>query len=162
MIYELTGRAKRLFIPRDLINSIVRWICGIHSQSGTVTITNTTDPGRTSASIDVNLTAVARAVNKLNGGRQLSRKDVAEIVSSRADGHTITSSNGMLSVNIEWLRQFLKTDDSEGVTRTIEVSGPPSRVQGSWRYTFPIYTLEIKNGVIVNIKNEADAYVDIA
>lgn len=169
MIRELKSKGRLLFISREWLNSIVRWICGIYSPDGSIIVRNTSDPkaGGGSLGLSVNIPSVSARVRKAIFGdnRPLTRDDVKEIVRNSADGNSIKGDGAHLAVNAEWLKQMVETTNNNAepfLTEELTVLGYPQYNASTLRYTFPVYELSINNGKIKSRTKKNDLIIDLA
>lgn len=107
MIHLFNGGGKLLFFPKKWANSIVRWIAGIHSPSGTIKLRNNMNPGDGgSLELDVNINAVAAEVLRRFEVRNVTHEELerfAHILRGMADEVSVLFSSGHLSVSADWL-----------------------------------------------------------
>ena len=108
MIREL--KERRLFAPMRLINSIVRWVLGVHSPTGTVRVRNTACPsGGRSLALDVDMEAVFADVERRLDGRGLSaaqRARIRDVVRANIDGTSLVWTDAGAAVNEAWLTEL--------------------------------------------------------
>ncbi len=117
MIRELkTG--SRLFYPRRLLNSLVRWVLGVHSPEGTIKVQNTATPNEKSIALDVDMAAIISKMNERNVGMtDAQRQDSADIMRAHLDGTSLIWTNEVATINKDWLARQLETSESgEGAT----------------------------------------------
>ena len=107
MIHLFQGRRRILIFPKKWANSVVRWIAGIHSPSGTVKINNTMEPGDDgSLALDVNIDAVAHDVLERFETRPVTkeeRKRLTHHLRGMVDGTSVQMIDGHIGVNGEWI-----------------------------------------------------------
>ena len=123
MIHLIQGRKRLLFFPKSLVNSIVRWIAGVHSPSGTIKIGNTMNPSdESSIALDVNVEAVTHEVLEKFETRPVTNEECKRMkqhLRGMVDGSSVQMSDGHVSVNGEWvdnrIREYNKQDkDGDG------------------------------------------------
>ena len=111
MIRELKS-GSRLFSPRRLINSLVRWVLGVHSPEGTIRIQNTATPDEKSIALDVDMAAIIAKMNERNVGMtDAQRQDSADIMRAHLDGTSLVWTNEVATINKDWLTKQLETND---------------------------------------------------
>ena len=111
MIRELKS-GSRLFSPRRLINSLVRWVLGVHSPEGTIKIQNTATPDEKSIALDVDMAAIIAKMNERNVGMtDAQRQDSADIMRAHLDGTSLVWTNEVATINKDWLTKQLETND---------------------------------------------------
>ena len=77
MIRFLRNGHGRGLIPRDLINSIVEWVRGVHSPNGTLRIKNTLSPTESgSVAIDVDVERLYELLRERIAADFVSREDL--------------------------------------------------------------------------------------
>lgn len=134
MISFFKGKGRLLGVPRTWLNSLVAWVSGIHSPSGTINVLNTLDPSiEKSLGLDVNVDVVAGLISRRifgEGERSLSREDVRDIVWSMLDGASLMDNGRRIAVSTEWLKRFCNVLES-AVNPTNMVSGFKSSDGGS-------------------------------
>lgn len=111
---RLFGKKKRVvFFPVAWANSVVRWITGIISPSGTIKIKNELDPGDNgSIQLDVNVDAVTDAVVRKMDGREFSANDrvrIRDIIWAYLDGYSVQFKDKRISVNVDWLAEQVRS-----------------------------------------------------
>ena len=137
MIHLIQGRKRLLFFPKSLVNSIVRWIAGVHSPSGTIKIRNTMNPSdESSIALDVNVEAVTHEVLEKFETRPVTNEECKRMkqhLRGMVDGSSVQMSDGHVSVNGEWvdnrIREYNKQDkDGDG-----EPQNPTTLASGGYR-----------------------------
>lgn len=104
MIHIFKDKFKILLFPTSWANSVANWISGLHSQSGTIKIANTLNPGESkSASLDVNIPALVEKIspeilNTFERNNSIFKPDERTIV---------IDNNGCLSVNRDWIARCI-------------------------------------------------------
>ena len=114
MIHELKGRC--LFSPVRLINSLVRWVLGVHSPSGTIKVHNTANPSAgKSIGLDVDVNALETLLDKNAQTKSLNkvqRQAVRNVVRSLVDGVSLTWGDNCLSVNMSWIDSLINDKET--------------------------------------------------
>lgn len=120
MIHLFNGKKRILFFPVGFANSVARWILGVHSPSGTISIKNTATPGDNgSIALDVNVDALRRIMAGVIDDHDLTEREIKrtkDIVHSAIDGTSLIMGGEHISVSMDWLQQnILKFigDDTE-------------------------------------------------
>ncbi len=114
MIHELKGRC--LFSPVRLINSLVRWVLGVHSPSGTIKVQNTANPSEgKSIGLDVDVNALEALLDKNAQTKSLNkvqRQAVRDVVRSLVDGVSLQWGDNCLSVNMSWIVSLINNKET--------------------------------------------------
>lgn len=120
MIHLFNGKKRILFFPVGFANSVARWILGVHSPSGTISIKNTATPGDNgSIALDVNVDALRRIMAGVIDDHDLTEREIKrtkDIVHGAIDGTSLIMGGEHISVSMDWLQQnILKFigDDTE-------------------------------------------------
>ena len=112
MIHLFQGRRKLFSFPKKWANSIVRWISGICSPSGTIKVSNTMDPGDdASLELDVNMDAVAANVLERFEVRPVTNEErdrMKHLLRGMLDGSTILMSDGHIYVASDWIEDMIE------------------------------------------------------
>lgn len=112
MIHLFNGGGRLLFFPKKWANSIVRWIAGIHSPSGTVRVHNDMNPSEGgSLALDVDVDAVSAQVLRRVDARnvtQAERDRFAHLLRGMVDECSVLLSSGHLYVSADWLEGAVK------------------------------------------------------
>ena len=86
MIRQLANNRRRGLVPRDVFNSIVAWIRGVQSPSGTLHIKNTLSPSENgSIEIDVDLEHVYQYLRERIAKDFATHEDVSAALSEKLD-----------------------------------------------------------------------------
>ena len=107
-ISEFKDKKPRVFFPTGWANAVVRWIQGIHSESGTIKTRNTINPTDKSASLDVDIPVLVEKSKELLLKSFVGRGDETAI-----DCESLIVKDGKFAVSEAWLdgRKKKKTDD---------------------------------------------------
>ena len=105
MITIFSTSSPLVFFPKRWANSVARWILGLHSPTGTLSIANTNDPQPgTGAAIDVNITETARRIESALRSSFVSRREPSGV-----DNISLQlNSQGQIRINEEWLDNFVR------------------------------------------------------
>lgn len=109
-----------LFFPKKWANSIVRWIAGVHSPTGTISVQNTMSPNDDgSLALDVNVGALAKEIMErleLRPYTQVERSRFQFHLRGSIDGVSLEMSDGHVGVSAEWInnriREYIQPDAS--------------------------------------------------
>lgn len=103
MIHFFNGRGRVLFFPVKWANSVVRWVAGVHSSTGTIKIANTLNPGeKHSASFDIDIPAASKKMTPA-----IMREIEANGGSTRPDSTSLVVIDGRISIGQAWLDDYI-------------------------------------------------------
>ena len=112
MIHLFDSGIKILFFPKKWGNSIVRWIAGVHSPTGTIKVKNTMSPRDDgSLALDVNIDAVSEELLERMENRALTRQEcnrISQHIRGIVDGSSIIMGGGHISVDGNWVDNRIK------------------------------------------------------
>ena len=161
MIHEFTGKGRIFWFPKAWANSVVRWICGVFSPTGTIQVTNNLSPnGEGSLALDVNVNAVLTRIRELRDEREVSQAEVARItyvVRGLLDGSTVVTKGEHVSVDEDWVRRIAEqvlgeNEENEEATKTYTtLSGSKGEQVSSPTLNKQTWTRETSDGVKVDV-----------
>lgn len=103
MLKSFDVNTPQIFFPVRWANSVTNWLNGLFSRSGTISISNTPNPGESGGcSIDVNLEVLYQQLLPRLRAEFVSRKSLPEDL-DRLSGNTVRMENGQLEVNSQYL-----------------------------------------------------------
>lgn len=112
MIHLFNSKKRILFFPVGFANSVARWILGVHSPSGTISIKNTATPGDNgSLALDVNVDALRRIMAGVIDDHDLTEREIKrtkDIVHGAIDGTSLIMGGEHISVSMDWLQQNIQ------------------------------------------------------
>ena len=112
MIHLFNGKKRILFFPVGFANSVARWILGVHSPSGTISIKNTATPGDNgSLALDVNVDALRHIMAGVIDEHDLTEREIKrtkDIVHGAIDGTSLIMGGEHVSVSMDWLQQNIQ------------------------------------------------------
>lgn len=112
MIHLFNGKKRILFFPVGFANSVARWILGVHSPSGTISIKNTATPGDNgSLALDVNVDALRHIMAGVIDDHDLTEREIKrtkDIVHGAIDGTSLIMGGEHISVSMDWLQQNIQ------------------------------------------------------
>lgn len=122
MIHFFQGRRRFPFFPKKWANSIVRWIAGVHSPTGTISVRNTMSPNDDgSLALDVNVGVLVKEIMErleLRPYTQVERSRFKFHLRGCVDGSSIKMDDGHLGVSREFIdniiRDFVSPDAASG------------------------------------------------
>lgn len=121
MLHEI-ARGSRLFYPRRLINSLVRWVLGVHSPEGTIKIQNTASPDEKSLALDVDMSAILSSIQTHNVGMtNAQRQDAKDIMRAHLDGTSLIWTDEVATINKDWLSRQIATENAQVESGSDEV-----------------------------------------
>ena len=166
MIHEFTGRGRIFWFPKAWANSIVRWICGVFSPSGTIQVTNNLSPdGEGSLALDVNVNAVAKQIAEMRDDREITQgrvESTTHIVRGLLDGQSVNFDGEHVSVNRDWVADIAKAAADGAVTQDITVCSKitqETNEDGFFYLKFETSTLSFENGVLVKVA-DGESFTD--
>lgn len=134
MIREFKKKTKALFFPVKWANSVSRWILGVYSPTGTVKIKNTANPGEDgSIALDVNMDSVARKIKEFLESQTLTendRKKIKTVLRGNIDGNAIKFLGEHLTVDKDWLREFILLILEEKGLGDVTAPASPTEITG--------------------------------
>lgn len=121
MLHEI-ARGSRLFYPRRLINSLVRWVLGVHSPEGTIKIQNTASPDEKSLALDVDMSAILSSIQTHNVGMtSAQRQDAKDIMRAHLDGTSLIWTDEVATINKDWLSRQIAAENAQVESDSDEV-----------------------------------------
>lgn len=125
MIRTFEGKGRLLFAPRAWFNAVARWILGAHSESGTIRIRNTANPGSGGPSFDVDCNEVAKALDSK------FKANYPKSGESDLIGPGITWIGGRLSIDRAWLRKLVLHITGEDAANDKTADRDPDALKGT-------------------------------
>ena len=163
MIHEYKTRKRILFFPTAWANSVSRWLLGVHSSDGSLTIKNTANPGE-DGSIDlcVNFEAVYRRVRELFDTSDMSdgeRERVKEIIHGMIDGISIKLNGSHIGVDIDWLTEQIIKQIKNELPAPEQPASPAQIVSGIENTVGAGSTSLLTDNATIDGENGAELYV---
>lgn len=130
-------KARRmLFAPIGFLNSVARWILGVHSSDGSLTVRNTANPDENgSLDLRVNVDAVFAQVERRLDTRVRTEAEIGrvkDIVRGALDGVSVTVRGEHVCVDADWLDGQIMRRIEEAGGGQPSMPASPSELTGGY------------------------------